>query len=226
MLLGGAVNVASAEEHFMARNAYNLAIRIGFGKHLRCLGIVLLIVKYGIDNAAVACVVINIGGRKSGANLGRPEFTDLVHAIVLFLSKQNGIRDVKLTNSELAPARIGFAGKNIVAGTTNGVLRIVWIIAPREYALTGGGEVEDVVNMAIRLIEVDTLRKPNNFLNVLILFKGFFNLVFRELRIATLGEQARLGDNERALAINMDGSALKNKIVKAVTIGAHESANL
>lgn len=202
--MSGAMDVASTEEHFMARNAYNLAIRIGFSKHLRGLNVVLLIVKQGIDDSAVARVVIHIGCRETGTDLGRPEFTDLVHAIVLFLSKQNGIRDVKLTNGEFAPARVSFASKNIVAGTTNGVLRIVWIITPREYAFAGSGEIEDVVNMAIRLIEIDTLRKPNDFLNVQILFKGFFNLVFRKLRIATLGEQAGLSDNECALAINMD----------------------
>src|SRR5690606_8091796 len=84
------------------------------------------------------------------------------------------------------------------------------VVRPCERDDAGPHEAADIVDMAVRLILIDTAAEPDEFFDGEIVRKHRLDLLSREAGIAVRIEKAFLGGEECALAICMDGAAFEH----------------
>ena len=63
------------------------------------------------------------------------------------------------------------------------ILRVVLIIRPCQDYLTRGNIMDDIIHMAVRLIIINAIRNPDNFLQVQILLQHILNFLLCEMGV-------------------------------------------
>ena len=103
---------------------------------------------------------------------------------------------------------------------------MVLILRPDARDLAGRDEARDIVNVPVRLIGVDAVLDPQHLLTAKIVAKHLLDLFFRLVGVAPLGEQAHLGRQHRALAVDVDRTALEHEALCAVAVHICDLADL
>ena len=114
-------------------------------------------------------------------------------------------------HADAAALRVRLALQIMQAGLRAGILRVCGIVRPREHDLTRPHKGADVVDVLVRLVAVDAARQPEDLFRAEHAAERRGDLVLRELRIAPGAQEAGLRDEQRALAVAVDGAALHHE---------------
>ena len=106
------------------------------------------------------------------------------------------------------------------------VKRVLRIVRPDARDLARADEAGHVVDVAVGLVGVDAVAQPEDFFAAEIVTEHMLDRAAVHGGVAPLGQQAHLGREHGAFAVDMDRPALEHKALGAVGIDALELADL
>ncbi len=105
------------------------------------------------------------------------------------------------------------------------MLGVGLVLGPGQQHDAGPGEAGEVVDVAVGLVFVDAAAEPDHLLGAEVLVQRRLDLLARELGVAVAVEQALLGDQHRALAVDVDRAALEHDR-RPVAVGCFDLEHL
>ena len=111
--------------------------------------------------------------------------------------------------------------QSVQTGLAQSILRISFVICPRQHHLTRTDKGTDIIYMLVGFIVINTARNPQNLFHAQVSLKLLFNLLLRQVRIASCTQQAGLRHQCRTLAVAVNRTALQhegNSIIQGSTI--------
>ncbi len=127
---------------------------------------------------------------------------------------------------ELAALGIGRLAERLVSVLCLLVERMILIFGPDAGNLARTDEAGNIVDVAIGLVRIDTVLDPDDLFEIEVLLELRLNLFLAHAGVAAFGEQAHLGREQGAFAVNMDGTAFEHKVGGAVGVDALDLADL
>lgn len=103
---------------------------------------------------------------------------------------------------------------------------MILIFGPDAGNLARTDEAGNIVDVAIGLVRIDTVLDPDDLFEIEVLLELRLNLFLAHAGVAAFGEQAHLGREQGAFAVNMDGTAFEHKVGGAVGVDALDLADL
>ena len=99
----------------------------------------------------------------------------------------------------------------IQAGLAQSILRISFVICPRQHHLTRADKGTDIIYMLVCFIVINTARNPQNLFHAQVSLKLLLNLFLGQVGIAPGAQQASLRHQRRTFAVAMNRTALQHK---------------
>ena len=127
---------------------------------------------------------------------------------------------------QAASLGIGCLRERVIRVARRLVKRVLRVVRPDAGDLARADEAGHVVDVAVGLVGVDAVAQPEDLLAAEIVAEHMLDRAAVHGGVAPLGQQAHLGREHRALAVDMDRPALEHEALGAVGIDALELADL
>lgn len=215
LLLGDAMDVAAAEEDLAPRDHHHLVLGEHALEDRPGLG-VLGIVEARRDDAAVDDQEVHVGAGQANGGIARLAALDDIHAVALFLGRVQRAGDRHLVYHQLASLGVAAFFQHAEGGLAAQVVRVVLVVGPGQQHLAGTHVAAEVVDVAVGLVVVEAVRQPDDALHRKVVAQGPLDLRLAQVRVAVVVEQAFLGGDQRAFAVDVDRAALEDEVVGAV----------
>ena len=149
-----------------------------------------------------------------------------VESLAFLGGDRDRLRQRQLVHLDAASLCVELGLENVKACLGQRVLRVAFVVRPRENDLARRGKGADVVHVLVGFVVVDAARQPDDLFRAQILAERPLDLRLGQVGVASRAQQARLGDEHRALAVRVDGAALADKIALVIDIVPHQVAEL
>ena len=117
---------------------------------------------------------------------------------------------------QLASLGVAAFFQHAEGGLAAQVVRVVLVVGPGQQHLAGTHVAAEVVDVAVGLVVVEAVRQPDDALHRKVVAQGPLDLRLAQVRVAVVVEQAFLGGDQRAFAVDVDRAALEDEVVGAV----------
>ena len=121
--------------------------------------------------------------------------------------------------------RIARTHQPLIGILRNAVLRIALVVRPREHHFAGPRETAQVVDVPVRLVVDDAFAQPDDAGDAQVFVQQDLHLTRVELRIAVRVQQALLGGEQRALAVDVNRTAFQHER-RAIAVAAFDLQHL
>ena len=213
--------------------------------------LVVLVAVLRDDDAVVGHEVVHVGGDQrlvGDARLGVLVGVDGVAGGLVHVQRLHG--HAELVDLQLAALGVNRVGEGLVGGVALLVERVLGVVGPDADHDARGDEGGDVVDVAVGLLGVDALLDPDDLLDAEVVLEVLGHVPAKLLApglelLAVLGpdglgvlllehrgagaaggQEALVGDDEGALAVDGDGAALEDHVVGTVAAAAGELGHL
>ena len=214
--------------------------------------LVVLVAVLRDDNAVVGHEVVHVGGDQrlvGDARLGVLVGVDGVAGGLVHEQRVHG--HAELVDLHLAALGVNGVGEGLVGGVALLVERILGIVGPDAGHDARSDERGDVVDVAVGLLGVDALLDPDDLLDTQVILEvlvhvgakllapglklllelgpdglGILFLLEHRRAGAARGEQALVGHDKGALAVNGDGAALEDHVIGTIATAAGKLSHL
>jgi hypothetical protein len=112
---------------------------------------------------------------------------------------------------EGSPPCVLLAAQLLECGRGTFELRVGLVLGPRKHHHARLHKAAKVVDVTVRLVLIDTMTKPDHRGDAEILPEKILDLRLRQVRVASLGEQALLRYQHRAFTIDVEGAAFDDE---------------
>lgn len=126
----------------------------------------------------------------------------------------------------LAALGVGRLAERFVSVLCLLVERMILIFGPDASDLARTDEAGNVVDVAVGLKRIDAVLDPDDLFKIEVLLELLLNFFLGHAGVAAFGEQAHLGREQGAFAVNMDGAAFEHEVGGAVGVDAFNLADL
>jgi len=134
--------------------------------------------------------------------------------------------DRDLVHDQRATLGVACALQHRHGGLAARVVRVVGVVGPGQQHFARADEAAEVVDVAVGFVVEQAVGQPDDAVDRQVLAQDRLDLLAGQLRVAVAVEQALLGGDQRAFAVDVDRAALEHETFGAIAIAVLDLEDL